>query len=861
MADGSIEFKTDLDNSDLEKQLKDATRKVEALKKKIETETANRSAIEKEMDGAQAAIERTSAETEKLRARLEELRNVDPTDQGAWFAAQREVDGLTTRLAEAEKREASLAADKEKLDVKWQKATDKINGYNEQLGHAQNRQERLGEEMRAAAMESAPAWQRAGDSIRAKFSSVADGVRERMSAAASQAVAPWQAFAKRVGTMLRKVFVFSVILAGLRAIKNAIGSMLSKNEQFNSSVENLKATMRGFLGQMVQMVLPFLTGLVNTLAAVFQRIASFIDSIFGTNIIGNIKQQRDESTAEVRQRNAEKVAEYDKQVAQERERHAKELAAAQERQAKSARKLERAQKKANAQVMGFDELNKLAEESSEDAADALDDYAEAIEDPDYSSIEPPELESDWTQSLVPDAGLLQGLLDWLDMLRTRIETDVEGPFARIREGLGLIRQGWDEIVRGISTGDWGLVWQGICDIVIGTLYVIEGALDAFLDWLDEVTGGRFHTMFLGLEEVIGGFVKVAEGLLRGDFGLLVEGMGDILIGLWHVAIGAFEGIESVFSDFMGWLDEVTGKRFTAIFKGLADIVGGFCEFCIGLLTLDLPRAFDGLGKLFGGLASLVRGAFDVVLGVTDTIFAGLRAIVNGFFDFLGQQFPQFKEVIDAMRDGVLIALDFIQGVYHGFIDTVGSIAESVINGVGEVVRGVLEFVVGLFTLDGERIVGGLKMVVNGFATLIEGVVNSLLNAAIGAINGLISGINHIPGVSLPTIPTDVVRLPRLANGAVIPPNREFMAVLGDQRSGNNIEAPESLMRQVVREEAGQLIADAILAMGGAGTVGGDAGGDVTLVLQVDGETIARAVNRGNASLARRGELGSSVAFV
>jgi hypothetical protein len=87
-----------------------------------------------------------------------------------------------------------------------------------------------------------------------------------------------------------------------------------------------------------------------------------------------------------------------------------------------------------------------------------------------------------------------------------------------------------------------------------------------------------------------------------------------------------------------------------------------------------------------------------------------------------------------------------------------------------------------------------------------------------------------------------------------------MAVLGDQRSGNNIEAPESLMRQVVREEAGQLIADAILAMGDVGAVGRDGGGDVTMVLNVDGETIARAVNRGNASLARRGELGAGMAF-
>lgn len=45
-------------------------------------------------------------------------------------------------------------------------------------------------------------------------------------------------------------------------------------------------------------------------------------------------------------------------------------------------------------------------------------------------------------------------------------------------------------------------------------------------------------------------------------------------------------------------------------------------------------------------------------------------------------------------------------------------------------------------------------------------------------------------------------IPYLAQGAVIPPNKEFMAVLGDQKSGNNIEAPENLIRKIVREETG-----------------------------------------------------------
>lgn len=53
-------------------------------------------------------------------------------------------------------------------------------------------------------------------------------------------------------------------------------------------------------------------------------------------------------------------------------------------------------------------------------------------------------------------------------------------------------------------------------------------------------------------------------------------------------------------------------------------------------------------------------------------------------------------------------------------------------------------------------------------------------------------------MNLPRVGT----VPYLAQGAVIPPRSEFLAVLGDQKHGNNIEAPEGLIRKIVREETG-----------------------------------------------------------
>ena len=43
------------------------------------------------------------------------------------------------------------------------------------------------------------------------------------------------------------------------------------------------------------------------------------------------------------------------------------------------------------------------------------------------------------------------------------------------------------------------------------------------------------------------------------------------------------------------------------------------------------------------------------------------------------------------------------------------------------------------------------------------------------------------------------KIPKLAQGAVLPPNQPFLSVVGDQRNGTNIEAPLDTIRQAVAE--------------------------------------------------------------
>ena len=209
------------------------------------------------------------------------------------------------------------------------------------------------------------------------------------------------------------------------------------------------------------------------------------------------------------------------------------------------------------------------------------------------------------------------------------------------------------------------------------------------------------------------------------------------------------------------------------------------------------------------------------------------------------------------------ALDWLDektgGKFHWIIETIKSVVTSgfkyikdvvgsVIKGIKDVFTGLIEFISGVFTGDWDRAWKGIKDVFEGIVNGIKGVFISVINLIIRALNWLIEKANKISftvpdwvpgiggkhvGINIGTIQEYPV--PHLAKGAVIPANREFLAVLGDQKRGTNIEAPADLIRQIVREE--------VKNSGG--------GNHITIVLDsVNGKKIFDAVVKENNAVVR-----------
>lgn len=309
-----------------------------------------------------------------------------------------------------------------------------------------------------------------------------------------------------------------------------------------------------------------------------------------------------------------------------------------------------------------------------------------------------------------------------------------------------------------------------------------------------------------LAEIANAVLLIAAGLalwkigsaLPGALGLIIS-----LLGALMAAVGGtilfFNGLTDAWENGVDW-------------GNLAKMIAGVAVAALALNAIFGPMA-AGIALVVGGVLMLITGFKDMVengVNVQNALLtiAGIIATGLGITLLTGSLIPLLVASIAA----VLLGITALCG--NG---------QQLLGNLQQAFRGLIDFIVGVFTNDAERAGEGLQNLVHGVANTVLTIIGSLINFVIKGLNWMIQKINSIRfdvpdwvpligGKSLsPSIPS--IRswnIPQLAEGAVIPPNREFLAVLGDQKNGNNIETPEALLRKIVREEGGSGMSDSIL---------------------------------------------------
>lgn len=323
-----------------------------------------------------------------------------------------------------------------------------------------------------------------------------------------------------------------------------------------------------------------------------------------------------------------------------------------------------------------------------------------------------------------------------------------------------------------------------------------------------------------LKKIADAVMLIAAGLalwkisssLPGVLGTILQKLGGILIAVGGLIL-LWDGLSDAWNNGVNW------KNLLGSLAGTAALAGG--------LALAFGKVGAGIGLVIAGAAMIITAFKDICdnganLQNTLMLIAGIVATGLGFFFLTGSVIP--------------LVIAGIATVVTAVLALTGNLTEFAKNLKDNILGGIIQFIKGVFAGDWESAWEGIKKVFKGIWNSIVIIVESAINFIIKGLNWLISKINTIkftvpswvPGVGGKSIgvhlsPLSEARIPRLATGAVIPPNREFMAVLGDQKSGTNIETPLATMVDAFKQ-----------AMSEYG------GGTTTVVLQLDGKEIARS---------------------
>lgn len=308
--------------------------------------------------------------------------------------------------------------------------------------------------------------------------------------------------------------------------------------------------------------------------------------------------------------------------------------------------------------------------------------------------------------------------------------------------------------------------------------------------------------FSFMDEVDARLRKIADAVILIGGGLAAWKLSSVLPGMLGTVAGKLAGIALTVGGLILLWDGLSDAWNNGVdWANLIEILGGAATAALGLY-LTFGKLGAGIGLIVAGAAMVVTAFRDIDqngLNLKNTLLmiAGIVSTGLGFWFLTGNVFPLVVAGIAA----ILFA-----------ITTLAGNGEQLIGNLKQTFSGLVTFLDGLINLDIDKMLSGLKGMVSGALNTVLTIVGSVINLIIRGLNWLIEKINSIsfdmpdwvPGVGGkswgPNIPlVKEWQIPQLAQGAVIPPNREFLAVLGDQRSGTNIETPLATMVQAFKQ--------------------------------------------------------------
>ena len=305
--------------------------------------------------------------------------------------------------------------------------------------------------------------------------------------------------------------------------------------------------------------------------------------------------------------------------------------------------------------------------------------------------------------------------------------------------------------------------------------------------------------------------------IKGIGNAIVEAFPEIVAAIGGFIADCWNGIVEIWNGAAQWMQDHVIQPIIDFF---APIVGWFSQL-FSEIWQTVSNVFYNIGVIISGCWEVLVAVWGVVSQWFDAnviqpvagFFSGLWESVSGWaVDAWNSITGKFTDAAVWFQENVTQPVaDFLSGMWEGFVEAASSAWEAVKTIFGRVAGffadifgKAWEGVVKVFSIAGEIFIDIKEGILTAFKKIVNGLITGL-NAAISIpFNGINSAIGLIRDITILNITPfkalrgiHVPQIPYLAKGAVLPANRPFLAVVGDQRHGTNVETPLATIQQAV----------------------------------------------------------------
>ena len=830
MADGSIILDTRINNKgayaelkELQAKAKSTAQQVAALDKQLAQAGAKHTRLGDDLKRTRQEAAETERELQKLNTTMDlqhQKNGLDfsPADVKRSDKLRATLDQQQQKIGAMSKEYRDQVLMLEKLQEEHDALLQQMDAEDLAVEHQSRRIESLlGRQIAAsravqgvknAVRLSAAAIQQPFKAIQARLSAMTKGMGR---------------FSRRIAGLASSALIFNLLSSGLRQMTNYMGTALLSSTSLRQALGNLEGAAMTAAAPLIQVLTPALTALANAAATVFAYLAKLVAFLTGKTV------------------SSAKAA------------------------ANGMSGTSKAAKDAAKSLAGFDEIERLDKKDSSSggsgASGITPNYDFDTQDSFLDSVLAAIEAGEWNrvgQLIAQKLNEALAAIPWPDIQdkaqtwATNIADTLNGFIARLDWRLvgSTLAQGlntalifadtmvqsihWDTLGNGIGNGMNQCVeeldWEALGRVMIAKWKIVFETLHGFIQTFDfSALGDAFARATMAAINNID-WPQAAADLVSGAAGLL-EALAHWIDGLDWQQIGSTIA-ECITNIDYAELAQAILDLLSAAVTGLADGLSALAGHLVGDFIQGIKQWFDDVQTQ----AAVAGYGDDVAQYLFDGFIDGLEALWNGIGQWIYDHiFTPFKNGIceafgihspsteakswgsyisQGLLDGLASKWENITGwlrdLKQNFVDawnnirakttetfnSLGQTISDIWNGIGEAIKTAVNTAIGF-----------MNRLLSGAAAMVNGMIDVLNRFQIDVPEDvpLIGGTSF--GFALDHV--SAPQIPYLAQGAVIPANREFLAVLGDQSHGTNVEAPLDTIKQAVAEvmedlQAGQM---------------------------------------------------------